>query len=145
MQYNKALRSPRSRSRPSNAAEMSSAPTQSKYLQVNSQEQFLSEQTSQEQTFPQQAPQKSQPFKRKIPLSFERELESFSFFVLPLPTRPRKFFIIESTPLVVTVVVNFPELREQLSDGSKIIQTAQNYVFKANRRGGLHGHPHRPR
>jgi hypothetical protein len=77
-------------------------------------------------------------------LGFERELESFSFFVPRLPTRRCKFFIIESTPLVA-VVVNFPELREQLSDGNKIIQTAQNYVFKANRTAGLHGHPHRPR
>jgi len=52
-------------------------------------------------------------------LGFERELESFSFFVPPLPTRPRKFFIIESTPLVVTVVVNFPELREQFQMATK--------------------------
>jgi len=56
---------------------------------------------------------------RKIPLDFERELESFSFFVPPLPTRPGKFFIIESTPLVVTVVVNFPELREQFQMAAK--------------------------
>jgi len=54
-----------------------------------------------------------------LPLGFERELESFSFFVPPLPTRPGKFFIIESTPLVVTVVVNFPELREQFQMATK--------------------------
>jgi hypothetical protein len=107
---------------------------------------FFPNKLSQEQTLRGASSSENLPLREECIICFsERELQSLSFFVPRVPKRRCKFFIIKAAPLVVTVVVNFPELREQLSDGNKIIQTAQNYVFKANRTAGLNGHPHQSR
>jgi hypothetical protein len=49
----------------------------------------------------------------------ERELQSLSFFVPARSHKRRKFFIIEPTPLIVTVVVNFPDRGEQFQMATK--------------------------
>jgi hypothetical protein len=49
----------------------------------------------------------------------ERELKSLSFFVPARSHKRRKFFIIEPTPLIVTVVVNFPDRGEQFQMATK--------------------------
>jgi hypothetical protein len=49
----------------------------------------------------------------------ERELQSLSFFVPARSHKRRKFFIIEPTLLIVTVVVNFPDRGEQFQMATK--------------------------
>ena len=85
---------------------------------VNSKEQFPSRHSLKNKLFPHKD-LRSLPLREECFICFQRERESSSFFVPRLATRRCKFFIIEVTPLVVTVVVNFPELREQFQMATK--------------------------
>ena len=103
MQYNKALRSPRSRNPGLSVAEISSAQVSAMHPS-RLRERFLSEQISLEETFPGTNSSERSVVSNEKPARFQKEVESFSFFVPRIPTSRRKFFIIESTPLSLLVV-----------------------------------------
>jgi hypothetical protein len=103
MQYNKALRSPRSCTRSLTAAKPA-AHNSTQIRQVAPRSNFFPNKSLEGSFFGEQTAQKNRPVQAKNPTRLQREIESFSFFVPGLPTSRRKFFIIESTPLSLLVV-----------------------------------------
>jgi hypothetical protein len=102
MQYNKAQRSARSRTRSSSAAESAARNSAQTRLHCHLKKKLFAKNSSR-QILPDQNSSENLPLKSNAARS-ERELQNFSFFGPRLPTRRCKFFIIESTPLSSLVV-----------------------------------------
>jgi hypothetical protein len=98
---------------------------------------FFPNKLSQEQTLRGASSSENLPLREECIICFsERELQSLSFFVPRVPKRRCKFFIIKAAPLVVTVVVNFPELREQFQMATKSSKPRKTTSSKQTRQPG---------
>jgi hypothetical protein len=144
MQYSKALRSPR------NSSHLSIYPEWQRVIEPDRAARIPQERNSSRKLLKRLLPRTKLlrqicRSKGKMQLGFrERTSESLIFCPRAFPQAPQILYN-RSNAANRHRRRQLSGPRGAISDGNKIIQTAQNYVFKANRRSGLNGHPHRPR